>query len=487
MKNLLRAFSKNGRKIFLGAALCGVSASAFASHLMGGELIVTKVPGGGGFYAIQLTHYRDTLGIPLGMSNSYQIIAADASGQPVVAFSSGDLNMDSAQSGGLLSGAYGIEVGVYVDTVQLPPNTYWITTTNCCRNAAIGNMTSPGGESLSLITQFTATPANDNTTPYFLVPPVPYFPLNVAATYNPMPYDAEGDSLVWTLNVPKTDAALLDTNLALFGNPVAGFTAPPSNPINVFTMNPATGEINWTPNMLGNFVQSFLVDEYRGGVKIGSVIRDYQYMVLPADTNALPRMTPTAGNVQYNSATNSYYAYYTPGQRLSFSVGSSVNSVLSSMDMTAYSALMNRAASPAQFSYTTSGTLMNGTFGWTPAATETGAFGVVVRARNGSFSRDYTVVLKPNPTPTAVASVKDAAMEAKLYPNPTTGAFSVEAAGAATVRIFNNMGQQVDVVYEGAVNGKTTFTYNKPLAKGLYFVRIADAAGNVKALPLSVQ
>ncbi len=454
---------------------------------MGGELVVTKVPGGGGLYAIQLTHYRDTLGIPLAISISYSVIAADASGLPTVSFSSGSLDMDSTQSNGLLSGAYGIQVGVYVDTVQLPANTYWITTTECCRNAVIGNMTTPSSESLALITQFTATPANDNTTPYFFVPPVPYFALNAAVTYNPLPYDSEGDSLVWALSVPKTDVSLIDTNLALFGNPVQGFTTPPSDPANPFAMNPATGEITWTPNTLGHFVQSFQVDEYRGGAKIGSVIRDYQYIVLPEDTNAVPQLRPTSGNVQYNGATNSFYAYYTPGQPMSVSVTASVNNVLTSMDMTAYSALLNRAVAPAQFTSGTVGTTMNGTFNWTPAAVESGDFTAVIRARNGNFSRDYTVVLKPNPTPNAVSSVKGAAMEAKLYPNPTTGAFSVEANGAASVRIFNNIGQQVDVVYEGGANGKTTFTYNKSLAKGLYFVRIADAAGNVKALPFSVQ
>ena len=46
--------------------------------------------------------------------------------------------------------------------------------------------------------------STNNSTPYFLAPPITYLPVNTQWTYNPLPFDANGDSLVWSLDTPHT-------------------------------------------------------------------------------------------------------------------------------------------------------------------------------------------------------------------------------------------------------------------------------------------
>jgi hypothetical protein len=458
---------------------------------MGGEVIVKHLSGN--TYVLQLTYYRDASPgtAYLGPTQNYDYYPAGANGLPDTSLRVADvLTYRSGLSTPLLANSpYNIEIGVYTDTLQLAPNQYWITIINSARNNAIVNMATPGAQSLGLVTRFNASPGGaSNSSPRFLTNPVPIFFVNAPVNYNPLPYDPDGDSLVWSLNTPKGDVNWIP-GTPNFGSGVPGFVTPSGHPGNPFTMNPISGNISWTPNMTGNFVQSFQVDEYRNGLKIGSVVRDYQYIVVAGDTAAIPNLQRSA-NIQYDAANRYHYLYYTAGQPISFSVTGTVGTFLDALTLDAYSPLFE-GPNPPQFTLSGSGnTTLTGLFQWTPPMGFNRSVPVVVRQQNGYVFNDFTVVLKPNPNPVGVSTVAPA-LEARLYPNPASGRFQVElqlpAATHLKAMVVNPIGQQVLELHNGRAQGQLTLTNTTALSQGLYFVRLQTASGTTTVLPLTIQ
>ncbi len=92
--------------------------------------------------------------------------------------------------------------------------------------------------------------------------------------HNPSAYDPDGDSLSYRL-VSCKGASGLD---------IPGFTQPQAS--NSFTIDPLTGDLVWdTPLLQGEYNVAFMVEEWRQGVKIGSVTRDMQIVIGACDNN----------------------------------------------------------------------------------------------------------------------------------------------------------------------------------------------------------
>ena len=79
-------------------------------------------------------------------------------------------------------------------------------------------------------------------------------------------------------------------------------------------------------------------------------------------------------------------------------------------------------------------------------------------------------------------SVTELSEEAKLYPNPTTGQFTVEGANVAKVEVFNLVGQKVH-----EAEGKTVSIDAAEWHKGIYLVNIIEQNGAVVTKKLVVK
>ena len=107
-----------------------------ASHLMGGQITASRIDTFK--YAIDLTLYRDTDGIPIAtidVLNYYED-------------SMGTWNYDTVKNIYADAGAYfinGTEVYHYYDTITFKHyGKFMISWLNCCRNFEIINMSAPG-------------------------------------------------------------------------------------------------------------------------------------------------------------------------------------------------------------------------------------------------------------------------------------------------------------------------------------------------------
>jgi len=364
------------KKIYALILSSFISLSGYGTHLMGGEMTVEHL--GGTDYVIHLTAYRDTLGVPF-QSNADFIVYDNLGG--IVLMST---VYQSAGSGALMTGyPYGVETYFFHDTITVPgPGEYTVTWFNCCRNGAIQNLTDPLSENMYLSTTFTNVASGNNSTPVFLAPPVTYLPINQPWQYNSLPFDVDGDSLVWTIDTPLT-------NLGQFA---IGWVAPSAGSApDAFTLDATTGQIDWTPNLIGNFVASIRVEEYNNGVKIGEIRRDYQMIVIP-DTCKSPQIS----NFEIFPVDANDHAYMNlyadePTNIIMLAEDPEGNPV----EFLAFGEPFLHPTNPAEF--LTEGfnnNSVHGTFRWIPEISQVRAkpYIVVFRTRDEIFTFDETVL-----------------------------------------------------------------------------------------------
>ena len=96
--------------------------------------------------------------------------------------------------------------------------------------------------------------------------------------HNPSAYDPDGDSLSYQLVTCKGQD----------GMEIAGYTLPQAS--QSFDIDPITGELRWdVPVLQGEYNVAIMVEEWRHGVKIGSVVRDMQILISVCN-NDLPEI-----------------------------------------------------------------------------------------------------------------------------------------------------------------------------------------------------
>lgn len=116
-----------------------------------------------------------------------------------------------------------------------------------------------------------------NNSVQLLSPPVDYANVGVPFVHNPNPFDPDSDSLVFRLIQPLRSAGI---NVPQYRFPNEIMPGPNNN----FSINPSTGIITWnSPQRAGVYNVAFAVSEYRRGVLMGTVIRDFQIIVDDTD------------------------------------------------------------------------------------------------------------------------------------------------------------------------------------------------------------
>ncbi len=167
--------------------------------------------------------------------------------------------------------AYVPEVGaIQARHTYSSPGTYKISLEDPNRNFGVMNIPNSVNVPLFLETILTINPLMGmNNSPILLNPPIDNGCANQIYIHNPGAYDIDGDSLAYKL---------IDCRGAE-GLPIPGYTMPIST--DSIGINPITGDLLWvTPPIQGEFNIAILIEEYRNGIKIGSVTRDMQINII---------------------------------------------------------------------------------------------------------------------------------------------------------------------------------------------------------------
>lgn len=161
------------------------------------------------------------------------------------------------------------------------PGIYKIVVQDPNRNYGIVNIPNSVNVVFSISTTLMVNPGTGlNSTPVLLNPPYDKAALGYTFIHNPGAYDVDGDSLSYNLTVcTKED-----------GEPIDNYSYPPAS--NAFYVDSITGDLVWdAPTKLGKYNVAMEINEWRNGIRIGSIVRDMQIEVYETD-NTPPENGP---------------------------------------------------------------------------------------------------------------------------------------------------------------------------------------------------
>ncbi|MEX2379328.1 MAG: PKD domain-containing protein, partial [Vicingaceae bacterium] len=287
-------------KIILSFLLLILSIQSNATHIIGGYLeyeCIGPRPGGVA-YRVNLHLYVDcgpssnpiNESAPLTIFDTNSVIQGSTFMPRVStqAISDGDFNPCVVNDTSLCA----IEE-IYTDLIVVDSNqAHIISYQRCCRNHVIDNLHKPDTQG---VTYTLRIPAYDqigcNTSPSFQsIPPISFcadYDLNDSLSA----FDADGDSLVYSLCAPLNysnvdDPRPFPTNTPPY--PEVPFLSPYSAqspmaanpPISIDSLN---GILSGSPTQVGQYVIGFCVSEYRNGVLLSTSRRDIQVNIERCD------------------------------------------------------------------------------------------------------------------------------------------------------------------------------------------------------------
>jgi gliding motility-associated-like protein len=269
--------------LFVVPFLLFFTENSYATHLLGSEITYECV--GPNRYRVRLKVYQDCAGMTPGSTMSLRYRSATCNVNTTITLNQVGLAIDitplcpnEVSRCSSSSGAYGIREFVYEGVINLPPGcgADWILSwSQCCRNNAINNLTSPGNQNMGVSATLdnTIQPICNNS-PVFNNRPAAILCVNQPFVYNHGVRDPDGDSLYFSLGNCIVDVG---TQVNYSGSWNGSNPLPTVSGV---TINPNTGAISFTPNQTFVGVLCVKVEEYRNGVKIGEVNRDMQFRVI---------------------------------------------------------------------------------------------------------------------------------------------------------------------------------------------------------------
>jgi len=304
---------KRAKHFFTFLFVVGFATNIYSTHIVGGELYYDYI--GNNKYVVTLKLYRDCLnGQPnfgglgegeaiLNVSNinkelAYQFLL----GSPIVS------KVPANTNNPCMKAPLGVcvEEGVYTKTITLPPiaGGYFLTYETCCRNTSILNLVSPGSQGSAYQTYVPGPEmAAGNSSPRFDAYPSLYVCQGKPINFSHTATDPDGDSLVYSLQ-PAYNGLGAFVN---YKTPYNGFNPMSASP--PLSINPSSGDINGTPNLLGQWVVCIEVKEYRNGVLINTHYRDFQYNVISCVLTIIPGIADQVNKCSGNTITFQNQSY----------------------------------------------------------------------------------------------------------------------------------------------------------------------------------
>ena len=183
-----------------------------------------------------------------------------------------------------------VKINYYIATHTYPARaTYSISMYDPNRVGGILNVNYPDSESVPFFLQTTFTFLNtqfqgENNSAVLLQAPIDFGCVGEVFTHNPNAYDVDGDSLHYRLIIPLQGPQTV----------VPDYNYPDqigSSTDNKLTLDEFTGNLVWdSPKLPGEYNIAIMVEEYRQGVLINSMIRDMQIFIVDECENKPPEL-----------------------------------------------------------------------------------------------------------------------------------------------------------------------------------------------------
>jgi gliding motility-associated-like protein len=263
-------------------ALIAPAAPAMAAHYMGGNITWQCL--GGNDYRITLDLFFDCNAGPTAVDQLLHVESACGNLDTLITapalvevsqICTAELPNTSCNGGGL----QGVYAGSYQVQLNLPPcpggwRFWW---SMCCRGATL-DLVGTSGMYIEGLLRNDLAPCDNS--PAFTQNAVPYSCVGQPLNYNFGVVEADGDSLVYALIAAR---GLGNSATPIPYNP--GYSA--AQPVPGASIDPVTGQLQFTPPQIGNTVFVVAVQEYdAAGILIGTVMRDIMFVAQPCSGNA---------------------------------------------------------------------------------------------------------------------------------------------------------------------------------------------------------
>lgn len=463
--------------LLAGLLWLGARPAAQASHVRGADIAYTSVASttaGVPRYRVTLRMFRDIAGVvqptvrlsgTIGGCNSadprnftIQGVAKSQTSRLAAVACAGTLPVPYASS-------FGYDVELFSTEVDLPRGQWTLSFTAENRASGIRNVPNPVNLIFYVSAFLDNTVITQDTSPTFLSTLVPALQGNLAQTYSFSTFDADRDSVAYSM--VESQAALAP--LSTCGTAIAGALSPH------FQLNPVTGALIVAPGAVqqGIYVMAVRVAEYRrlagAWQLIGSITRDICYVAQNL-ANQPPSFTGLAvgtGGAQSPNQTITARPGQTvsltltatdpdAGQQLRFS--SEATSIIPGLSLTTLNATQARltwqvpASLPVGFYTATIAVFDDGCPNSTVEQT------LYFRLTNQVLATSNTLTTDTKPT---------------AFPTPFHEQVQFSAAAGQSVVIVDELGRTIAQLRAGA-DGRVLWQPAASLPAGLYLARGAD-------------
>ncbi|WP_338870731.1 gliding motility-associated C-terminal domain-containing protein [Spirosoma sp. SC4-14] len=302
-------------RILLGLLASALSFASWATHQVGGQLEMKAVGDLPGHYHITVINYLEdgTRGAAMQSSTGNLGIFRKSDNAVMMTFA---VRESTARQPIIFSNEYCSDlrnlrfiVLTYEADIQLTPANYsdsqgyYISYQTRNRNAGINNINNPAQTGFTFYLEFPALQQNGdlfvNSSPHFAAINGEYVCLGDPFTFPFGGTDPDGDELRYSMITPLNQKSTGNNGQnTVSAGPypeitwLSGYTAAnamPGSP--TLSVDPQTGQLSVTATQEGLFVFAVKVEEYRNGVKIGEVRRDFQFLVIDCPPATTPDPT----------------------------------------------------------------------------------------------------------------------------------------------------------------------------------------------------
>lgn len=303
------------KRVMLCMTALLLSFTGKATHIIGGDVSMRAVGSTPGLFLLQLNQYWDQTKTSSGNRDDFVTLLIYRKQDPMlverIALDLKEtlpLTFDNEACATLRKLEF--TQAKYYTTHQFDiqkyddPGGYYIIWERCCRTDDLTNVNSntAAGVGMVFYLEFPAMTKNGayvkNSAPDFGVPNGDYICINKPFTFNAGATDADGDQLKYSLVTPLNGYTNRGVANSIDQSPRSSYPtiawAPgydlsniiPGNP--ALRINPTTGQLSVRANQTGLYLFTVQCEEYRNGVLIGVVRRDFQLPVVDCSRNTPP-------------------------------------------------------------------------------------------------------------------------------------------------------------------------------------------------------